>query len=53
MALGTMVISIIYIILLKWFTKPLLYIAIFGLLIVGGLAGFFLFEKAKDYPVET
>jgi len=42
MAAVTFVISMLYIYLLKWFAKPLLYISIVAILVCGVLGGFFL-----------
>jgi len=43
MAAVTFVISMLYIYLLKWFAKPLLYISIVAILVSGVIGGFFLF----------
>jgi hypothetical protein len=37
MAFGSLVITIIYIILLRWITRILLYTSLFGILLFGGL----------------
>lgn len=43
MAAVTFVISMLYIYLLKWFAKPLLYISIVAILVSGVIGGFYLF----------
>lgn len=37
MGLASMVITLIYMFLLKWITKPILYVSLFLILIFGGL----------------
>lgn len=43
MAAVTFVVSMLYIYLLKWFAKPLLYISILAILICGVVGGLYLF----------
>jgi len=43
MAFGAFIITIIYLMLLKWITKPILYISLFGIFLFGVLGGGFLF----------
>jgi hypothetical protein len=49
MAAVTFVISMLYIYLLKWFAKPLLYISIVAILISGVVGGFYLFSLKNKY----
>ena len=49
MAGGTVVISIVYIFLLKWITKPLLYTSMFIILIMFILLGAWSWTKQFDY----
>jgi hypothetical protein len=43
MAAVTFAISILYIYLLKWFAKPLLYVSIVAILVSGIVGGLYLF----------
>lgn len=49
MSAVTFVISILYIYLLKWFAKPLLYISIVAILVSGVIGGFYLFSLKDKY----
>jgi len=49
MGFGSFVITLIYLFLLKWITKPLLYVSLFMIFILGLLCGYFAWMKADDY----
>jgi len=49
MAAMTFVVSAIYVFLLKWLTKPLLYISIVLILLGFGLLGVFLWQRKEEY----
>lgn len=53
MCAGTFVIAAVYIFLLKWLTKPLLYISMFIIFIGFGLLAAFLWMKKEDYATEV
>lgn len=52
MAVATFFISAIYVFLLKWITKPLLYISLVLILIGFGLLGIFLWMRKDEYLLE-
>jgi hypothetical protein len=49
----TFVISMLYIYLLKWFAKPILYISIVAILISGLVGGFYLFTLKDKYDAAS
>ena len=53
MAAMTFVVSAVYVFLLKWLTKPLLYISIVLILLGFGLLGIFLWLRKEEYVPKT
>jgi len=53
MVFGAFIITIIYLMLLKWITKPLLYVSLFAIFVFGVLGGGFLFLQKDEYPAES
>lgn len=47
------IITIVYLALLKWITKPLLYISLLAIFVFGVLGGGFLFLQKDEYPPES
>ena len=48
MVFGAFIITIIYLALLKWITKPLLYISLLAIFLFGALGGAFLFFQKDE-----
>ena len=53
MGFGSFVITMIYLFLLRWITKPLLYVSLFLIFILGLLVGYFAWIKQNDYEDGT
>lgn len=53
MGFASMFITLIYMFLLKWITKPLLYVSLFLILIFGGLITVWCFLRMGKYPKES
>uniref|UniRef100_A0A7S3FVB3 Choline transporter-like protein n=1 Tax=Strombidium rassoulzadegani TaxID=1082188 RepID=A0A7S3FVB3_9SPIT len=53
MSAVSFVITIIYIFLLRWITKPLLYTSLLLIFVLGLLVGYFVWTKKDEYPAES
>ena len=53
MIFGAFIITLIYMMLLKWITKPLLYCSLIAIGVFGVLGGLFLFIQKEEYPKES
>ena len=53
MIFGAFIITLIYMMLLKWITKPLLYCSLIAIFVFGVLGGLFLFMQKEEYPKES
>ena len=50
MGFASMFITLIYLFLLRWITKPLLYVSLFLIFIFGVLVTVWCFRKMGEYP---
>lgn len=53
MGIASLVITLIYLFLLRWITKPLLYVSLFLILIFGALVTVWCFRRMGEFPEGT
>jgi hypothetical protein len=53
MGIASMIITLIYMFLLKWITKPILYVSLFLILIFGGLVTAWCVQRMQQYPKDS
>jgi hypothetical protein len=53
MGAASLVVTLIYLFLLRWITKPLLYVSLFLILIFGGLVTAWCFKRMGEVPTGT
>lgn len=53
MVFAAFIITIVYLLLLRWITKPILYISLFAIFLFGALGGGFLYLQKDEYPPES
>ena len=49
----SLVITLIYLLLLRWITKPILYISLFLVFLFGALITFWCYNRAQTYPEDS
>ena len=50
MCLMSVVITLVYLALLRWITKPILYISLFAIFLFGTLTAVWLYRQSTMYP---